>query len=74
MATFSQMTEKECIKERYPHSTAILHLCNIARPSQQHVACCFMCSLDDNILLYKGNWCLEWGFFCTLLVTGYWYV
>jgi len=59
MATFSQMTEKECIKESYPHSTTILHLGNIARPSQQHLTCCFLCSLDDNILLFKGNCCIR---------------
>ena len=41
MVTFSDVTEKECIKERYPTRKRKVDLCNIARPSQQQLSPCY---------------------------------
>ena len=35
MIIFSEITEKKCVKQRYPHTTAEMRPDNIARPSQQ---------------------------------------
>jgi len=40
MVIFSEITEKECVKERYTTRKREFDLCNIAQPSQQQLSSC----------------------------------
>jgi len=40
MLIFLVITEKECVKQRYPQLKRKFDLCSIARPSQQQLSSC----------------------------------